>query len=50
MAIRESFKPGEFCWVDYNAHDMPAALDFYGQLFAGRVFRSVQRVVHHTLV
>lgn len=33
MPIQTSFQPGEFCWVDLSAHDMQAAIDFYGELF-----------------
>lgn len=33
MPVRDDYSPGEFCWVDLNAHDMEAAKAFYGQLF-----------------
>lgn len=33
MTIRDDFQPGEFCWIDLSAHDMPKAIEFYGQLF-----------------
>ena len=33
MVTRKDFKPGEFCWVDLSAHDMEAALEWYGGLF-----------------
>ncbi len=33
MPDRKSYAHGEFCWVDYNAHDMNAAIEFYGSLF-----------------
>ncbi len=33
MPTRDSYKHGEFCWVDLVAHDMAAAKTFYEQLF-----------------
>ncbi|MEM7202109.1 MAG: VOC family protein [Planctomycetota bacterium] len=33
MPVRTDFAPGEFCWIDLNAHDMPAALKWYGDVF-----------------
>lgn len=33
MPIRNDFQPGEFCWVDLNAHNMDSAAAWYGQLF-----------------
>lgn len=33
MPSRTDFKPGEFCWVDFVAHDMPAAIEWYSKLF-----------------
>lgn len=33
MTKHDTFEPGEFCWVDLAAHDMDAALRFYGELF-----------------
>ena len=33
MSVRTDFAPGEFCWVDLNAHDMEAAAAWYGTLF-----------------
>lgn len=33
MPVRTDFKPGEFCWVDLNAHDMQAAIAWYSTLF-----------------
>jgi len=33
MAKYHTFEPGEFCWVDFVAHDMDAAVRFYGELF-----------------
>ena len=28
-----SYKPGTFCWVDFNAKDQPAAKKFYSEVF-----------------
>ena len=33
MPVRSDFKPGEFCWVDLSAHDLEAALAWYGKMF-----------------
>lgn len=33
MPVRKDFHPGEFCWVDLAAHDLGAALAWYGELF-----------------
>ena len=33
MPVRNDFAPGEFCWVDLNAHDLDAAVAWYGDLF-----------------
>lgn len=33
MTVRNDFKPGEFCWIDLNAHDLDAAVRWYGDLF-----------------
>ena len=33
MTEYEKYTPGQFCWVDYSAHDMTAARKFYGSLF-----------------
>ena len=33
MPVRNDFKPGEFCWIDLNAHDLEAATAWYGKLF-----------------
>ena len=33
MPIRNDFNPGEFCWVDLNAHDLAAAAAWYDELF-----------------
>lgn len=33
MPHRSDFKPGEFCWVDLNAHDLEGAVAWYGELF-----------------
>lgn len=33
MAIRTSYEPGQFCWIDLVAREMGAAQEFYGQLF-----------------
>ena len=33
MPTRDDFRPGEFCWVDLNAHDLEAAAAWYGDLF-----------------
>jgi len=32
MSVRESYRPGEFCWVDLMAHDMTAVQPFYNDL------------------
>jgi predicted enzyme related to lactoylglutathione lyase len=33
MATFERYEPGQFCWVDYVAHDMKAARAFYSKIF-----------------
>ena len=33
MPVRNDFAPGEFCWIDFIAHDYEAAADWYGKLF-----------------
>ncbi len=33
MPVRNDFSPGEFCWLDLTAHDMKAAVEWYGPLF-----------------
>jgi len=33
MPVRDDFKPGQFCWIDLNAHDLEAATRWYGELF-----------------
>ncbi|MFQ5732369.1 MAG: VOC family protein [Planctomycetaceae bacterium] len=33
MPEMTSYIPGQFNWVDLSAHDMPAAVEFYGKLF-----------------
>lgn len=33
MTEYQKYTPGQFCWVDYSAHDMDAARKFYGSLF-----------------
>ena len=33
MPVRNDFAPGEFCWVDFNTHDLEAAAAWYGTLF-----------------
>ncbi|PIE24748.1 MAG: glyoxalase [Planctomycetota bacterium] len=33
MAIRDSYKHGEFCWVDLASHDQESAATFYCQVF-----------------
>lgn len=33
MTKHTTFEPGEFCWVDFVAHDMDAAVRFYSELF-----------------
>lgn len=33
MATIEKYTPGQFCWVDFVAHDMKAASKFYCELF-----------------
>lgn len=33
MPARTDFTPGEFCWIDHNAHDLDAAATWYGDLF-----------------
>ena len=33
MPVRNDFAPGEFCWIDFMAHDLEAAAAFYGQVF-----------------
>lgn len=32
MPVRNDFAPGEFCWVDLSAHDLEAAVAWYGDL------------------
>lgn len=32
MAIKTAFLPGQFAWVDLQAHDLEAACQFYGQV------------------
>ena len=40
MSARGGYNPGEFCWVDFVAHDAAAAEMFYCELFGGtRTFR-----------
>lgn len=33
MPVMSEYKPGQFCWVDLNAHDMAEAKDFYAAVF-----------------
>lgn len=33
MPARTDFAPGEFCWIDLNAHDLQAAARWYSDLF-----------------
>ena len=33
MPVRTDFAPGSFCWIDLNAHDLEAALSWYGAVF-----------------
>ncbi len=33
MPIRTDYAPGEFCWIDLNAHDLKAAAAWYAGLF-----------------
>ncbi|MFT4542596.1 MAG: putative enzyme related to lactoylglutathione lyase [Planctomycetota bacterium] len=33
MPARKDFAPGEFCWIDFTAHDMEAALEWYSKIF-----------------
>src|SRR5215472_8275386 len=33
MITMESYAPGQFCWADLTASDVPAAKRFYGSLF-----------------
>jgi predicted enzyme related to lactoylglutathione lyase len=33
MARIDDYAPGQFCWVDLAAHDLPVAVRFYEQLF-----------------
>lgn len=33
MPTRNDFTPGEFCWLDFMAHDFDAAVAFYGSVF-----------------
>lgn len=33
MPVRNDFAPGEFCWIDLAAHDLPSAATWYGDLF-----------------
>ncbi|MEM1449056.1 MAG: VOC family protein [Planctomycetota bacterium] len=33
MPARQDFAAGEFCWIDLNAHDLEAAVRWYGDLF-----------------
>lgn len=33
MTKKTTFEPGEFCWVDLVAHDMPAAVAWYSDRF-----------------
>ncbi len=33
MPVRNDFKPGQFCWIDIAAHDLPAAAAWYSELF-----------------
>jgi predicted enzyme related to lactoylglutathione lyase len=33
MPVRNDFKPGQFCWIDFSAHDLEAAAAWYGELF-----------------
>lgn len=33
MPVRDTFRPGQFCWIDLTAHDLPAAKAWYGALF-----------------
>lgn len=37
MPVRKDFKPGEFCWIDFMAHDMEAAGKWYSDLFGWTV-------------
>jgi predicted enzyme related to lactoylglutathione lyase len=33
MPVRQDFQPGQFCWIDYAAHDLDAASAWYATLF-----------------
>ncbi len=33
MPVRNDFKPGEFCWIDLNSHDLASSAAWYGDLF-----------------
>lgn len=37
MPLRTDFTPGEFCWIDMIAHDIEAAVEWYGALFGWTV-------------
>ena len=37
MPVRNDFGPGEFCWIDLSAHDLEAAVKWYGELFGWTV-------------
>lgn len=39
MPVRSDFKPGEFCWIDFSAHDLDAAAAWYGELFGWTIAR-----------
>lgn len=33
MPVRNDFAPGEFCWIDLNAHDLESAAAWYAKVF-----------------
>lgn len=37
MPVRNDFHPGEFCWIDLNAHDLESAAAWYAGLFGWKV-------------
>lgn len=40
MTTRDSYRHGEFCWVDYVAHDLAAAQKFYERVFGWRTINA----------
>jgi hypothetical protein len=41
MTLHDLSKPGEFCWNELMARDMPAAFDFYSKLFGWKVIQDM---------